>query len=410
MKTQVLKKEKIPDLNYKNYKVILIGVSNYPEDKKVKNVPNIKINIETLNSILTDKSVLGIPQKNVLVSLNKSKVEIEKDLSIFVKNTNEDDTVIIYYTGHGFISSISFDLFLATADTQLDFIDSTGISIKRFREIISQSFAKRKIIILDACHSGGVHNHLSDDKSLLTSVINKFEGEYVISSSSEDEPSLYPVGKNNLPTYFTGELVNALTTGINNGNPYITMSEIFKKIFSSLKDKNLPLPQQSNNNNAGDIPIAKNILFNNELTEKNVQEIQDKYFQFANKSNTDNRINGKKNLIFNFATSLVVIIAFATFFGINYNRNIAYANSTTNSEYKIKSYRTHINLVYNNVVTEPLLIDNTDVDQLIEKAKVFMNADGGYDIAKSTLLKVLSIDPDNSEAKTLLNSLESTQN
>lgn len=410
MKTRVFKKEKIPDLNYKNYKVILIGVSNYPEDKKVKNVPNIKINIETLNSILTDKSVLGIPQKNVLVSLNKSKVEIEKDLSAFVKNTNEDDTIIVYYTGHGFISSTSFDLFLATADTQLDYIDSTGISIKRFRQIISQSMAKRKIIILDACHSGGVHNHLSDNRSLLTSVINKFEGEYVISSSSEDEPSLYPVGKKNQPTYFTGELVNVLATGIDNGNPYITMSEIFKKIFSSLKDKNLPLPQQSNNNNAGDIPIAKNILFNNELTEKNVQEIQDKYFQFANKSNTDNRINGKKNLIFNFATSLVVIIAFATFFGVEYNKKIAYAKSTTNSEYEIKNYRTHINLFYNDVVTEPLLIDNTDVNQLINKAKVFMNADGGYDIAKSTLLEVLSIDPDNTEAKNLLNSLESTQN
>lgn len=410
MKTRVFKKEKIPDLNYKNYKVILIGVSNYPEDKKVKNVPNIKINIETLNSILTDKSVLGIPQKNVLVSLNKSKVEIEKDLSAFVKNTNEDDTIIVYYTGHGFISSTSFDLFLATADTQLDYIDSTGISIKRFRQIISQSMAKRKIIILDACHSGGVHNHLSDNRSLLTSVINKFEGEYVISSSSEDEPSLYPVGKKNQPTYFTGELVNVLATGIDNGNPYITMSEIFKKIFSSLKDKNLPLPQQSNNNNAGDIPIVKNILFNNELTEKNIQEIQNKYFQFANKSNTDIRISAKKNLIFNFATSLVVIIAFATFFGVEYNKKIAYAKSTTNSEYEIKNYRTHINLFYNDVVTEPLLIDNTDVNQLINKAKVFMNADGGYDIAKSTLLKVLSIDPDNTEAKNLLNSLESTQN
>jgi len=410
MKTTDFKKDKIPDIEYNNYKIILIGVSVYPEDKKVKNVPNIKNNIETLNSVLKNKQLVGIPNDNIFVSLNESKVNIEKQLSAFVKNTDENDTLFVYYTGHGFISSETFELFLATADSHLEDIESTGISIKRFRQIISQSFAERKIIILDACHSGGIHNHLSDNNSLVNSVLNKFEGEYVISSSSEDEPSLYPVGKKNLPTYFTGELVNVITSGINNGNPYITLSDIFKRINANLKAKKLPLPQQSNYNNAADLPVVKNILFNDQLSENDIKDIQTKYLHFANKSNTDVNNYTKKNVFFNVAVSITLVFAFVTIFVLNLNNNSTVVNSTISSQYEIISTRSIINNSYAFAETEPLTITNTDVNQLIEKAKVFMNADGGYDIALRTLREALSIDPDNSEVQLLIDSLEATQN
>lgn len=410
MKTQVFEKDKIPKIDYNNYKVILIGVSNYPEDKKVKNVPNIKINIDTLNNVLSNKQLVGIPKKNIFVSLNKSKVEIEKSLSAFIKETNEDDTVLIYYTGHGFISSETFELFLATADTQLDYIDSTGISIKRFRQIISQSFAKRKIIILDACHSGGVHNSLSDNKSLFTSVLNKFEGEYVISSSSEDEPSLYPVGKKNLPTFFTGELVNIITSGINNGNPFITMSDIFKRIYNSLKAKNLPLPQQSNNNNAGEIPVVKNSLFNDELTDVQFQEIQKKYFHLSNKSKADVRVISKKNVVFNAIASITVAAAFASVFVFNSGKKVEIAHTPVSSNYEITNKKYVVNSSFGIVELDPIVIEAQNVDHLLEKASVFINADGGYDLAVKTLNDVLEIDPDNANAIYLLDSLKSTQN
>ncbi len=414
MNLKDFKKEKIPDLDYKNFKVILIGVSNYPDERKLKNVPNIKNNIDTLRNVLLDKSIIGIHKKNLFISLNESKVNIEKDLSVFVKQTDENDTLLIYYSGHGFISPESFDLFLASAQTQLDFIDSTGISIKRFRSIISQSLAKRKIVILDACHSGGVHNHLSDNKSFFNAVLNKFDGEYVISSSSDDEPSLYPVKNKNLLTYFTGEFVDILKSGIENGNPYITMSDIFGKLYNQMKNKNLPLPQQSNNNNAGDIPISKNILFSGQYDHSVKAVLPEKYLYFANKVDRDVKIVSRKNTVFNFLTSAIIIIAFiSVFIIIKANQNnvaLKLANSKTTISNISKSSK------INN--SENFIIDNENnnenntqkIDDLIKNAKIFMKADNGYNRAYKTLQEALLLDPDNIEVQFLLDSLESAQN
>ncbi len=409
MKTTDFKKEKIPDLDYSNFKVILIGVSKYPEDKKIKDVPNININIKTLSNVLTDKSIINIPKDNVTVCYNASKVNIEKKLSAFVKNTNENDTVIIYYTGHGFISSESFELHLATADTHLDYIDSTGISINRFRKIISQSFAKRKIVILDACHSGGIHNGLSNNKSLVTSVLNKFEGEYVISSSSEDEPSLYPIDKKDDPTYFTGKLIDILRLGLNNDKPYITISDIFKNIYSNFKSRNLPLPQQSNFDNVGDFPIIKNNSFTGDYNDVSEAKFQ---VQNNNTGKTNNvKIVYRKNVLLNVLASVVVVATFVSFIFVNLYKNNedTIVLSPTKSNYEVAHSRAVNHLGYTVIAVTPAT-NLDDVNTLINRAKIFSQADGGYNRAIENLNKALSIDPNNTEAQSLKDSLELNQN
>jgi hypothetical protein len=72
------------------------------------------------------------------------------------KATRPEDTVILYFGGHGF--SDADDTYLAAQDTQIDALPETGLSSATLREYWSKIRAGRKVLIMDACHSGGIEN------------------------------------------------------------------------------------------------------------------------------------------------------------------------------------------------------------------------------------------------------------
>ncbi|MBN2891248.1 MAG: caspase family protein [Bacteroidales bacterium] len=254
METKIYKQVNVPNLDYTKLKVILIGVSKYPDDQ-VSDVPNIKANVNLLKRTLTNSSNFGVPSENIFVSLNKTTNEIINDLTSFVCETENDDTILVYYSGHGFISDYNSKLYLSTTDSNLDDIESTSISIERFVEIISLSNSNQKIVILDSCYSGHIHNLFNNPESSIYG-LDKSENLYVISSSSGDEPSYYPLNSKNSPTYFTGELIKVLQNGIENGKSYITLNQVYTSVKTSLKNQDLPSPQRTYNGNR--IVITRN--------------------------------------------------------------------------------------------------------------------------------------------------------
>lgn len=400
MKTKILENRKIPSLNLEKFKIILIGNSKYPEDMSIKDVPNIQVNISLLKKAFINNNILGVPIDNITVLLNKTKIEIEKEMTNFVKNTNIDDTVIFYYAGHGFISSENFNLYLSTKNSNLEHIESTSISIKRFNEIVINSFAKRKIIILDACHSGGVHNQLTNNKSFISKEINKIEGCYVLSSSSEDEPSLYPINNNNLPTYFTGEILNTLYNGVDNSTSYLTIREVYKEVYNALHKMNLPLPKQSTKNNADDIAIALN-NFNNKINLNNYKSI----ISQMNNSNANvkniNILKPKKSfVVFLVGAFLISSIVVASLYQ-NFETKNTYAKNSKNSTYSIENTKkttSVISLVEKNV-------PEIDISNEINMARIISKADRGVKLALEILYNVQKYYPNNIEVNFLIDSL-----
>lgn len=291
------------NLDVNNTMVLLIGVSKYIDDNSINAIPNVKKNISLLEDNFLKNKVLNITENNLTVSLNETKTEIERKLiKITREANNRNTTLIVYYSGHGIMSSQDFSLYLTATNTTTDYLETDGININRFREIIESSKASRKIVIIDACHSGAIHNAMNVSSSQLQSELNKFEGTYVLTSSSEDKPSLYPVDKPKSPTYFTGELLNVLETGINNNNPYITLRDIYEQIESSFREKgNIPLPQQSSFQNADKIIFAVNNSYN--VTNEAVQEVVFVPFAF---SKIDQKPKRERFMFFNKVASFLL--------------------------------------------------------------------------------------------------------
>ncbi len=312
MKTNVIEKKEF-GIDTQRTKVLLIGVSEYVEDETILDIPNIKQNIKLLKEVLLDENIMGIPKENIVVSLNNTKKIIERKLIKASREAEDENyTLLVYYSGHGILSSENFKLYLTSKESSKTYLESDSINIDRFREIIANSRAARKVVILDACHSGQIHNAMNDFTSTLNSEIKKFKGTYIMTSASEDKPSLFPHKNTNEPTYFTAKLIDVFRNGIDNSKPYISVREIFNEIYNCFKkQEGLPLPQQSIFKDADSILISKNVKYNG-------GEPAEEHFSYSNMRNTmidklqdsSNFLLEKKN--FNFKKYIIMpIIAFS---------------------------------------------------------------------------------------------------
>ncbi len=222
-------------LNHKNTIALLIGASEFPKDTEgnLKPIPNIEVNIQKLKKVLMDKNIVGIPEQNITVSFNESKADIEKRLFHLIDATqNSKYNLLIYYSGHGYpdFSAGNYNIYLATHSTNSRIIAQGAIKINDLANYIKGCNSKQKIIILDACYSGEIHlsGAMGEINSHMKVEMNKFEGSFVISSTSKDNFSLFTTHKSVEPTYFTGELINVLENGIINKGKYIKMIFLFK--------------------------------------------------------------------------------------------------------------------------------------------------------------------------------------
>lgn len=136
-----------------DYSVLLIGVPTYK--------PNITPLPFCANDVLAlqdaFKKNLGIKEENIRClglkpECNVTKAEFLRSIKYISENAHENETIIFYFSGHGFSSDECG--YLATSDTEVDLPEDTGIPIERLRKEFSKSKAKTKLLIIDSCYSG----------------------------------------------------------------------------------------------------------------------------------------------------------------------------------------------------------------------------------------------------------------
>jgi tetratricopeptide (TPR) repeat protein len=220
-------------IDVKRTKAILIGNSEF--DFTFPAIQPVKGNIQDLYNLLIDKKIVGLPAENIIVLLDKSSGEIEEQLILASKLPNVE-TILIYYAGHGCRTDKSKLYLIAKNTKKIDDHIINGIDFDFIKNVIlKQSTASQKILILDACHSGIATQGVDD-------IIAGFNvaGTYTFASSSPNAVSFYNPEKNN--TFFTGEIINTLSNGLDNNKENIALEDIYQTVAFHLKEKNFPEP------------------------------------------------------------------------------------------------------------------------------------------------------------------------
>lgn len=100
---------------------------------------------------------LGYPEENVVLLLNDhaTKSDLDKYFEQWLPNRVEkDDSVFIYFSGHGAPNSKTGEAFIVPYDGDPAFVDKTGYPLKRLYDHVGKLPAKEVIIIIDSCFSG----------------------------------------------------------------------------------------------------------------------------------------------------------------------------------------------------------------------------------------------------------------
>ena len=137
-----------------------------------------------------------------------TKEALEKAIPRFLSRVKAGDSVLVYFSGHGFRSEDG-RLFLAPLDCDPKNPAETGISAAWLRDQLQACPAAVKLLILDSCHAGtekGDEGTESVATKSLADVFEKTAGVVTLASSQEDEKSqIWQFKKHSLFSYWLKE-------------------------------------------------------------------------------------------------------------------------------------------------------------------------------------------------------------
>lgn len=190
-----------------NAYAVLVGIEQYQQ--KLPKADFAAHDAEVMGQYLT--RTLGYAEENVVVLLNDraTKTGVEKYIEGWLPGRVEkDDSVFIYFSGHGAPNPKTGKAFLVPYDGDPAFVEQTGYPLDRLYERLAALPAKEVVVMLDSCFSGaGGRSVIAKGmRPMVLSVENPVlaKGKVVVlaASSGSQVSSTYEQKSHGLLTYF----------------------------------------------------------------------------------------------------------------------------------------------------------------------------------------------------------------
>lgn len=192
---------------------IVIGVNDYVDDK----IPDLRYCVadaKLLAATLREKC--GYPGDHILTMtsdqrqahLQPLRLSLQKQVAAWLKLAKEEDTVVVYFSGHGFLDDRGQG-FLATVDTDMEHLGLTSMRTDDLRDMLRQCKARQKLLVLDCCHSGGekdIRRERRPSSEEVGASFRKAGGLITLASCGKQETSSeWPDKQHGVFTYFLAE-------------------------------------------------------------------------------------------------------------------------------------------------------------------------------------------------------------
>jgi len=214
--------------------------------------------------VLRKENIGGFDE--VVVVANETVHQLNLIIADFYANKEKDDLLVLYYSGHGILDNKG-KLFLAAKDTNRNMLRATAVNAFSLVEEINDSPSKRKVVILDCCHSGAF---ASGSKGVIKEKVGTgsiFEGDgygrVVLTASDSiefafDGGKIVGLARNSI---FTRFLIEGLEYGAADidSDGQITLDELYDYVFEKVRQTtSLQTPQKWAYRQEGRIIIARN--------------------------------------------------------------------------------------------------------------------------------------------------------
>jgi uncharacterized caspase-like protein len=141
--------------------VLLIGVNQY-QDPTFPTLKYAAIDCQGISKALA-AATDPFPHKeflihNDLVEQTPCLARVKLSLHRLVAEAQVQDTILIYFSGHGVVEPIGHQTVLCLSDTDRQHLLTTGLPIQIVLEMLRHCAAHSQLLWLDACHSGNMRS------------------------------------------------------------------------------------------------------------------------------------------------------------------------------------------------------------------------------------------------------------
>jgi uncharacterized caspase-like protein len=152
--------ENIADAARRQRWAVIIGVSDY-QDATIGDLQYADDDAQAVYDFFTSPQagMGGIPESNIQLLLNEDATSrnVRSALTTFLRQSTPTDVIFLYIAAHGAPDPYRpDDLYILTHDTEIADIAATAVSMEDVNEAIQDAYAYNKVLVTDACHSGGM--------------------------------------------------------------------------------------------------------------------------------------------------------------------------------------------------------------------------------------------------------------
>ncbi|MEW2519006.1 caspase, EACC1-associated type [Actinacidiphila alni] len=234
---------------------VLIGSSRFT-DPALDDLPAVANNLSRLAELLQDPTVWGLPADRCVVVAEPASPAAVLD-AVHDAARRTQDTLFVYYAGHGIGDSGGLLLTLPSTDPERPYTSVDFDAVRR--EVLTARRDANRIVVLDCCYSGGaLTGGMGGGMSAPVEMAEqtRIAGSYLLTASAATRRALAPPGETY--TAFTGELIRLLDQGLPGGDTLIEITRVYERLHGELLAKGRPLPQQRLSNTGRTLAIARN--------------------------------------------------------------------------------------------------------------------------------------------------------
>jgi caspase domain-containing protein len=217
---------------------LIIGNQGY-DDPLLRTLVAPSLDVELLAGVLRDEAVGQFDEVDVVV--DAPEAELRRAIARFCANRTADDTLILFFSGHGILDEDGH-LYLAARDTEPRLLNATGLPADYIRAQLNRCNSRRQVLILDCCHSGaygrGAKAALGESVGAGTALITAGYGRVVLTASDATQYAWDGENLQGTPeaSVFTRYLVEGLRTGAADldGDGLINIDELYEYVYGKV--------------------------------------------------------------------------------------------------------------------------------------------------------------------------------
>lgn len=167
---------------------ILVGINTY-EDPYITDLKVCVDDVTAIQRSIAQSYQVARLLTDMTPEILPTRANILAMLSNISQAASEQDAILFYFSGHGIAEA--GESYLLPRDTRLSALRHTAIAMRDLRELLDQSPARAKVVILDACHAGAAIGKAAPTMSpeFIGRVFEEAEGMAVLASCKQGQRS-----------------------------------------------------------------------------------------------------------------------------------------------------------------------------------------------------------------------------